>query len=92
MVTILRTPFINGLKELKHDQQHQANRDHDHEGHSHGVRPEAEAILQLVLNRQMDPLDAVNATLGTTLSELRSDRQRPETGDQVERRLRPDCG
>ncbi|WP_397571724.1 cobaltochelatase subunit CobN [Schlesneria sp. T3-172] len=70
MVTILRTPFINGLKELKHDQQHQANRDHDHEGHSHGVRPEAEAILQLVLNRQMDPLDAVNATLGTTLSEL----------------------
>ena len=69
MVTILRTPFIEGLNELLHARQHETDIDHDH-SHRHGARQEAEAILQLVLNRQMDPLDAVNATLGTHLSEL----------------------
>lgn len=69
LVTILRTPFMEGLQELIHAGQHESGLDHDH-AHSHGVRPQAETILQFVLNRQMDPLEAVNATLGTRLTEL----------------------
>ncbi len=69
MVNILRTPFMQGLEELLHARQHAVGEEHDHDG-NHNLRPTAEKLLHLVLHQQMEPLDAVNATVGGMLTEL----------------------
>jgi len=69
MVTVLRAPFLRELGRIHHDHQHDAGIDHDHD-HEHAVRPAAEGILTLILRQGVAPLDAVNLTLGTKLTEL----------------------
>ena len=74
LVNILRSPFLKSLAALQHDHHHEAGieHDHDHDNH-HALRPLAEQIVTLVVQQKFDPLDAVNAALGSKLEKLPED-------------------
>ena len=64
LVNVLRSPFLKALAELQHDHQHEAGIDHDHDHHHHhALRPMAESIVKMVVEQNLEPLDAVNAAL-----------------------------
>lgn len=74
LVNILRSPFLKSLAALQHDHHHEAGieHDHDHDNH-HALRPLAERIVTMVVQQKLDPLDAVNAALGSKLEKLPED-------------------
>lgn len=74
LVNILRSPFLKSLAAMQHDHQHEAGieHDHDHDNH-HALRPLAERIVTMVIQQKLDPLDAVNAALGSKQEKLPED-------------------
>lgn len=74
LVNVLRSPFLKSLAELQHDHQHEAGIEHhhDHDNH-HALRPLAAQIVAMVVQQKLDPLDAVNAALGSKLEHLPED-------------------
>lgn len=74
LVNILRSPFLKSLAALQHDHQHAAGLDHDHHHDDHhALRPLAEQIVMRVIQQKLEPLDAVNAALGSKLTQLPED-------------------
>lgn len=77
LVNVLRSPFLKSLAELQHDHQHEAGIEHhhDHDNH-HALRPLAEQIVSMVIQQKLNPLDAVNAALGSKLEKLPEDLEK----------------
>lgn len=88
LVNILRSPFLKSLATLQHQQQHAVDVDHDHNhDNHHALRPLAEQIVTMVVQQKLEPLDAVNAALGSKLDKLPEDI---EKGLQLLRQLNSD--
>lgn len=74
LVNVLRSPFLKALAELQHGHQHEASIDHGHDHHHHhALRPLAESIVNMVVEQNLAPLDAINAALGSKFKELPED-------------------
>lgn len=74
LLNILRSPFLKSLAAMQHDHQHAADIEHDHDhANHHALRPLAERIVTMVIQQKLDPLDAVNAALGSKLKKLPED-------------------
>lgn len=78
MVNILRTPYLKAIADLLHARQHELDIDHDHHHGEwdHEVRPKAEQLLHLVLERNIDASTAVGMVIGKEPNKLPEDLEK----------------